>query len=78
MINPSPAKFVERTRKPKKCPSCGFAPVAKILYGYPAFSEELDRELDKGTITLGGCCIIEGQPVWQCSKCQLLIYRKAR
>jgi len=44
-------------RKPKKCPKCGFSPVASILYGMPAYDEELERKLEDKPLVLGGCVI---------------------
>ena len=73
---------VIRTRKPVKCPRCGFSPVGSILYGYPFFSEKLQAELQSGKTVLGGCelplndsleCI---GPCWECSKCGCQIYRR--
>jgi hypothetical protein len=32
--------------RPTRCPNCGHNPVAAILYGLPAFSEKLQRDLD--------------------------------
>ena len=40
-----------------KCPRCGSSNTARYLYGMPAFSEELDRDLKSGKVVLGGCCI---------------------
>jgi len=37
---------VERAQKPRKCPECGQAPLASILYGMPAFDEELERKMN--------------------------------
>jgi len=44
---------VERTRKPAKCPSCGEAPVASILYGLPVFDDDLEQAMAEGRISLG-------------------------
>lgn len=52
-----------------QCPQCGSSNVAKILWGMPAFSEELERELDEGRIVLGGCCISGADPDWHCNDC---------
>ena len=61
-----------------KCPYCGSTSTARILYGMPAFSNELQEKLDKGKITLGGCCIdsvsvngeyIQIDPARQCNDC---------
>jgi hypothetical protein len=62
--------------KPKECPVCGSSRVADILYGLPAFSPKLEEDLDTDRITLGGCCVTDGDPVWQCVECQAMIYRK--
>ena len=50
--------FVVRNKKAQiKCPYCGSKNTARILYGMPAFSEELQAKLDSGKLHLGGCCI---------------------
>ena len=41
-----------------KCPYCGSRNTARILYGMPAFNEEMERKLEAGKIVLGGCCIM--------------------
>lgn len=69
-----PKKIIVK-RKPVKCPICGFKPVATILYGFPAFSPELDEEIKAGKTTLGGCSIYFRQPRWECSKCGTLFYK---
>lgn len=40
-------------RKPKRCPKCGFSPVASILYGMPAYDDELERKLEDKSLVLG-------------------------
>ena len=40
-----------------KCPYCGSTDTARILYGKPFFSDELQKQLDSGKVRLGGCCI---------------------
>ncbi len=55
--------------KPKKCPNCGSAKVASILYGLPMFNEELERDLESGEVILGGCCVTDDDPLWQCMEC---------
>jgi len=67
---------VERAQKPRKCPKCGQAPLARILYGMPAFDEELERKIEEGRITLGGCCVSDDDPTWECSHCGLKIFRR--
>ncbi len=61
-------------RKPRKCPKCGSACIASYLYGMPAVDEKLERELDAGRIVLGGCCVSEDDPQWQCADCGQDIY----
>lgn len=52
------------------CPRCGAKKTAKILYGMPSMSPELEEQLNKGDIVLGGCCITECDPVYHCNKCK--------
>lgn len=50
--------FVVHNKKAQiKCPYCGSMDTARILYGMPAFSEELQEKMNSGKIHLGGCCI---------------------
>ncbi len=53
----------------RKCPKCGSNSVARILYGYPIPSEELEKELEEGRIIMGGCCIPEFPTKWFCNQC---------
>ena len=72
--------FVVRNKKAQiKCPHCGSIDTARYIYGYPAFSEEMQQKLDAGKWILGGCCIngaeINGQfvdtmPARHCNKCK--------
>ena len=66
----------ERTRKPRKCPVCGSNRIADIWYGMQAYSEELDKGMKEGRIVLGGCCISDDDPKWQCADCDIRIYKK--
>jgi len=67
---------VERARKPSKCPECGKSPLATVLYGLPAFSDELEQKINEGMVILGGCCIDFDDSAWECTQCGLKIYRK--
>lgn len=58
------------TSKPDRCPECGSAKVASILYGLPDFSDELERELNAEEVELGGCIIMDDDPLWHCVECQ--------
>ena len=62
--------------KPKKCPKCGSLIVARILYGFPAYSEELEADMKAGRVAIGGCCITGDDPAWKCMECETEIYRK--
>jgi hypothetical protein len=72
--------FVVRNKKAKiKCPFCGSTSTAQILYGLPLFSEKLEKQLEEGKLTLGGCCIktadidgvrVEVDPTRKCNKCK--------
>ena len=39
----------------RKCPKCGSRRVAPILYGMPAFNEEVEQKLNEEKLYLGGC-----------------------
>jgi hypothetical protein len=64
------------SRKPRKCPHCSFSPVASILYGMPAYSAKMRRDLEEGRLELGGCCVGTDDPAWKCSKCGLEMYKE--
>lgn len=59
-------------QKEKKiiCPHCGSEWIADILYGEPAFDDELEELLEKGEIHLGGCCIFPDSPKYHCNDCK--------
>ena len=61
-------------RKPKKCPKCGHSPVASILYGMPAFDEDLERKLEDKSLILGGCVVGYDDPKWRCTYCSAEFY----
>lgn len=52
------------------CPRCGSKKTAKILYGMPAMSPELQEQFNKGEVVLGGCLITNCDPVYHCNKCK--------
>jgi hypothetical protein len=58
-----------RTERPAECFHCGSKRIAKILYGMPIESEELERDIERGRIVLGGCIVGKNDPVWQCVEC---------
>lgn len=53
-----------------RCPKCNKTKVAKILYGMPAMSEELEKQLDEGSVVLAGCCIEGEKPRFRCRWCK--------
>ncbi|WP_203329171.1 hypothetical protein [Candidatus Laterigemmans baculatus] len=67
---------IEASQKPVKCPKCGGQPVARIVYGLPHFSDELEQEIQSGKTVLGGCCISGDDPEWQCTQFDQNIYLK--
>jgi hypothetical protein len=42
----------------------------------PAFDEELERKMNEGRITLGGCCVSDDDPAWEYTHCGLKIFRR--
>jgi len=69
-------KLLFAKRKPRKCPVCGKAPVASILWGMPGMDAELEEKIAKGSVTLGGCCVGLPSPMWRCEACKADIYRE--
>ncbi|MEL7646398.1 MAG: hypothetical protein AAGU04_09070 [Anaerolineaceae bacterium] len=67
---------LEYAHKPAFCPLCGSTLVAEILWDLPAFSEELQKDLEAGKIVLCGYCVIGDEPTWQCADCGTDFYRK--
>ena len=62
-------------RKPRKCPECGHRPLANIMYGMPLMDKALEENLEKGLVTLGGCCDAGLGPEWKCSSCDKEFYK---
>lgn len=72
--------FIVHNKKAQiKCPHCGSTDTARYIYGYPLFSEKMQKKLADGKWMLGGCCIssveINGeqvsiQPHRICNKCK--------
>lgn len=53
-----------------KCPECGSNNIAEIPWGLPAFTEELQKKLDEKKVVLGGCCISDDDPKYECNECK--------
>ena len=63
--------IIDVLRRPKKCPKCGNE-VCDILYGEPIPTWEEDYLKQTGhRAVLGGCCIYDGMPEYECSQCGL-------
>lgn len=56
-------------RTTKRCPKCGSHNSAAILWGMPAFSAELEKDIDEGRVVLGGCCVVGDDPDRHCNDC---------
>lgn len=65
-MNQDTSNITDVGRKPRKCPHCG-GKVVSILYGFP--SGEAFEKAERGEIVLGGCCITDLMPQWQCTGC---------
>jgi len=50
-----------------RCPNCGSSNIAKIIWGLPDFTEELQKRIDAGEVVLGGC--IPGRGDYECNVC---------
>ncbi|HEV8061392.1 MAG TPA: hypothetical protein VGP68_16050 [Gemmataceae bacterium] len=55
---------------PDRCPACGKSSVASIEYGEPHLTPELQQKLKQRRVVLGGCCISEDDPEWECVECR--------
>ena len=66
---------IGRTRKPRKCPKCGHAPLGEILWGMPHMHDKLEELMDAGIIIIGGCCLSPDDSAWECSKCHQQIWK---
>ena len=70
-----------RSRKPIICPSCGFRPVARILYRLPKdpefneYERKLYKEEEVGRMIFEGCIIHSNSLTWEYSKCNQQIWR---
>ena len=71
--------IIKNKRAQIKCPFCGSTNTARYIYGYPLFSERMEKKLNDGKWILGGCCMatveINGQivnmkPHRKCNKCK--------
>ena len=61
---------VKNIRAQIKCPRCGSTQIARILYGMPAFDEDLVAQINAGKIHIGGCCITGFDAKYYCNDCK--------
>ena len=57
-------------QKPLVCPNCGSKSIARIQWGRPAWSEDLRRKLEAGSVVLGGCSVSVESRRWRCRSCR--------
>lgn|GEM_PF-1991088 len=61
---------------PARCPACGSDRIARILWGLPVYSQELQEQMDAGKVVLGGCCVSDFDPCRTCLGCGADIYKE--
>jgi predicted RNA-binding Zn-ribbon protein involved in translation (DUF1610 family) len=59
----------QKITKPKECPKCGKKKIAEYLYGMPAYTESMQKDIDAGKIILGGCMVSDDNPQYKCQAC---------
>ena len=52
-----------------KCPNCGKSSVAEILWGEVLLTDEGWKNLEEKKIVLGGCCVTDNDPKYECNDC---------
>ena len=62
---------VKTTRGGRVCPRCGSREIATILRGEPAYSNNLEADLETRRVVLGGCVVWDDQPDLGCAACGL-------
>ena len=53
----------------RKCSNCQSTNRAEILWGLPADMREIEKELERKEIVLGGCNVIGNDPKLECNDC---------
>lgn len=49
---------------------CGSDSVARIQFGLPAFTDDLETQVRAGEVRLGGCLVWPEMPEFACNACQ--------
>lgn len=65
----------ESDRKPRRCPKCNSKRVLNIVYGLPTYDAFLEAQA--GKFALGGCCLSDDNPIWECFDCKASIFMSA-
>jgi len=55
--------------RPEKCPKCGSAQVAAIIYALPAAGKEIQDDLKSRRVIPAGRTPTGNDPRWRCLKC---------
>jgi len=60
---------MNENNKTKECPKCGKKKIAQFLFGMPAYSKLLQRDMNEGVVILGGCEVSPDAPEYKCQDC---------
>ena len=53
-----------------RCPNCNKEWVAEIIWGFPGnFDKEMENQVERKEIILGGCLVTDHDPEWECNNC---------
>lgn len=53
-----------------KRPYCGKSKISKLIFGLPAMSDELQKNIDEGKVKLAGCMVGEESSRYYCRWCK--------
>ena len=56
-------------KHPKKCPMCQQKAGARIIWGMPSMTVEVEAGINKGTLVLGGCIVSPDDADFRCVEC---------
>ena len=57
-------------KKKLVCPKCESDNIASYQYGFVEMYPELKKNIDKGKVVLGGCCVTDDDPDRHCNDCE--------
>ena len=61
---------MKKYKKKLICPKCESDNIAIYQYGMPVMDPDMERDLDKGKVVLGGCCVTDDYPDRHCNDCE--------